>query len=71
MYSVHAYYHSVILQGLTLMWIYPIIVSFCSFYCFQFDEHTFADLMVYTAALALIAAAGGFFGMSVGTMTDD
>ena len=53
------------------MWIYPVLLSMVSFYCFQFEARAFTDLLTYMAALTAIAFSGSFFGLSVGTITDD
>ena len=71
MYSVHAYWTSHALVGLSLVWIYPLIISFCSYYCYALENHTFADVMSYCGTLALTSCCGGFFGLAIGSMTDD
>ena len=70
MYTVHAYYLSVVCQTLSCCWMYPVLMSLGSFYCFGFEFHEGGDLMRYMGALILQSLAGAFFGLSTGTYTD-
>ena len=71
MYTVHSYFLAVLAQSFTCVWIYPVLLSLVSFYCFQFEYQAPSDLFTYMVALCAIAIAGNFFGLSIGTMTDD
>jgi len=69
MYTVHSYYLAVVCQVLTCVWIYPVTLTFLSFYCFDLEYSSPADMFTYMAALLCTALAGGFFGIATGAMT--
>ena len=71
MYSVHSYYAAVVSQVMTVVWIYPVLLTLFSFYCFDFEYSSAGDMFTYMAALYCTALSGGFFGLAVGTMTGD
>lgn len=71
MYSVHAYYVAVICQSLSAVLIYPCLLTLFSFYFFDLEYHGLTDMLTYMAGLATIALSGSFFGLFVGTLTDD
>ena len=56
---------------LSLVWIYPVLLSLLSFYCFDFDQHAAGDLFTYMATLLCIAICGAMFGVSTGTITSN
>ena len=70
MYTVHAYYLAVICQSLSVVLIYPCLLTLCSFYFFEFEYSSVADMLTYMAALLCIALTGSFMGLAIGTMTD-
>ena len=71
MYSVHSYYWAVLCQVLSALWIYPVLLTLISFYCFEFEYRAITDLLMYMAALLCITLTGAFMGLSMGCFTDD
>lgn len=71
MYTVHSYFWAKVMQCVTAVWFYPVLVTIFSFYCFGLEAHSFADMLTYMAALTCIAFTGSFFGLAVGTFTND
>ena len=71
MYSVHAYYLSMVSQILSFGWMYPAIITICTFYCYGFEYDSAADLFTYMAILLLLYLGGIFFGLFCGTLTDN
>ena len=71
MYTIHSYYFAVIAQVLTYVWLYPVLLSLTSFYCFGFVDHAASDLFTYMATLYCIALCGAMFGVTTGTMTSN
>ena len=70
MYTVHAYYLAVVCQALSVVLIYPCCVTLFSFYFFDLEYHSAADLFTYMASLLCIALTGSFTGLAIGTLTD-
>ena len=71
MYSVHSYYLAVITSSIVTMWIYPCFLTLFSFYCFEFEYSSLGDMLTYMMALIILANCGGFFGICVGTFTNN
>ena len=71
MYSVHAYYTAIMCQTFCVIWFYPIMVSVLSFYCFDFEYKEAEDLLTYMGGALFIALSGIYFGIFVGTLTND
>ena len=71
MYTVHAYYWSKIAISSTVMWLYPVICSLCTFYCYSWEEaSSFSDFMVFTMCLFCVCYCGAFLGLMCGAFTD-
>lgn len=66
MYSVHAYYLAALTMSFTLVWFYPLLVAFPTFYVFQLQSDSFTDLLYYAAVLSVTAISGSFFGFMLG-----
>ena len=47
------------------------MVSLFSFYCFDFEYSEAADLMTYMGGALGIALSGIYFGIFIGTLTND
>ena len=71
MYTVHAYYFSLLSQILTFAWIYPAIVTLCSFYTYGFEYDGAADMFTYMVILFWMYLGGVFFGLFCGTLTNN
>ena len=71
MYSSSAYYLASVTASVVIFFLYPIITSVVSFYFFGFDEHSFSDLVTWTAIMTLVAFAGSFWGFMVGTLSEN
>jgi len=71
MYTVHSYYLAVCCQSLTCVWFYPVLVTLITFYCFDFEYSAPSNMFTYMGSMTLVALAGSFWGLSVGTMTSD
>ena len=66
MYSVHAYYLGALTMSFALVWFYPVLVAIVTFYVFDLQASSFADLLYYAAVLSVNAIAGSFFGFMLG-----
>lgn len=71
MYSVHAYYLSMVSQILSFGWMYPAIITLCTFYFYGLEYDSAADLFTYMVILFLLYLGGVFFGLFCGTLTDN
>ena len=71
MYSVHAYFTAVTCQAFSVVFFYPVMVTILTFYCFDFEYNEAADLMTYMGGAFLVAMAGSFSGIFIGTLTND
>ena len=71
MYSSSAYYLASVTASVVIFFLYPIVTSVVSFYFFGLDEHSFADLVTWTAIMTLVAFAGSFWGFMVGTISEN
>lgn len=71
MYTVHAFYISLICQILTFAWIYPAVLTGCSFYAFGLEYSTVEDFFTYMLILFLMHLGGIFFGLFCGTLTEN
>ena len=71
MYSVHAYYLGIMCHVLTIFWIYPVICSVCSFFCYDFDFADAGSLFNYMICLCIVALSGASLGLAIGAMTSD
>ena len=71
MYTVHAFYISLICQILTFAWIYPAVLTCCSFYAFGLEYDTPEDLFTYMLIHFLMHLGGISFGLFCGTLTEN
>ena len=69
MYTAHSYFWSKVAICSTIMWIYPVIVTLVSFYCFQWEASSFSDFLIYMMSLFGICFCGAFLGLMCGTFT--
>ena len=71
MYTVHSYYTAILGHVLTIFWIYPVICSLCSFYCYDFGFADAGSLFNYMTCLTIVALSGASLGLCIGAMTSD
>merc|ERR1711893_583256 len=60
-----------ICQMLSTIWSYPLTMSICTFYCLGLQHSSFTDFLTFAGSLYYSALTGAFFGLTVGTITDD
>lgn len=56
---------------MSVVLVYPCLLTLFSFYFFDLEYHGLVDMLTYMAALSLIALTGSFFGLFVGSFTDN
>ena len=68
MYGVSAYYLATVATTVTMFILYPISLTLTSFFFYDFDEHSLGALMDWMFILTLAGLAGGFWGISFGSL---
>ena len=68
-YTTTAYYLAFATVSVITFFLYPIVTSLVSFYFYGFDEHSFADLMIWMSIMSLVAFAGSFWGFMIGALS--
>ena len=67
MYSTSAYYLASSTAAMLSFFLYPIVVSFTSFFFYQLDDSSFSALVDWIMILTLTAFAGSYWGFMFGT----
>ena len=70
MYSVHAYWMSMVTRAILTTWIYPVLLTITSFFWSDLPASSAADMFNYMACLACVAVCGNFFGLMMGAAFD-
>ena len=71
MYGTTAYYLAMASATATMFILYPIAVTFTSFFFFDLDQGGFGAMMDWMLILMLTSIAGGFWGFTFGTFMDN
>jgi ABC-type uncharacterized transport system permease subunit len=53
------------------MWFYPFIVTFVSFFSYEFKMHSIGDMFTWALSLACLGYCGVFLGLIFGTFFRD
>ena len=71
MYSVSAYWLATWTRAVLCAWFYPVILVTCSFFFFEFEDHSAADLFNYMAACSAVCYSGQALGLFFGSVTSN
>ena len=67
MYGVTAYYLAFFTSTVSLIALYPILVTLTAFYWYGLDDSSFGAMLAWMGIMTATAFAGSFWGFSLGT----